>query len=102
MDDGGIAAQFEKEEKRQKARLLDRQRAYKKVFSLEGTASQVKAVKAVLDDLNRFCRADRSCFDPDPRIHAVLEGRREVHLRIGEHVDLTQNELWTLYKEGEQ
>ena len=36
----------------------------------------------VLADLRKFCRGDRSTFDADPRIHALLEGRREVFLRI--------------------
>jgi hypothetical protein len=100
-DVGPIAAEIKREEKRLRTRLLDRQRAFKKVFSLDGSASQVKAVKLVLEDLSRFCRADRSCFDHDPRIHAALEGRREVFLRIGEHVDLTQKELWNRYQLGE-
>lgn len=36
----------------------------------------------MLADLNRFCRGNATCFDPDPRIHALLEGRREALLRI--------------------
>jgi hypothetical protein len=51
----------------------------------------------VLMDLVRFCRANRSCFDGDPRIHAVLEGRREVFLRIQEHLHLTPEQLQALY-----
>jgi hypothetical protein len=43
------------------------------------------ATSMVLEDLAKFCRADQSCFDADPRIHAVLEGRREVWLRIQEY-----------------
>ncbi len=35
-------------------------------------------------DLARFCRADASCFDADPRVHAAFEGRREVWLRIND------------------
>lgn len=48
----------------------------------------------VLADLKRFCRADTTCFDPDPRIHAALEGRREVWLRIQEHLELQPSELF--------
>src|SRR5512146_1060172 len=40
----------------------------------------------VLADLARFCRANEPCFMKDDRYHALLEGRREVWLRI-------QNEL---------
>lgn len=38
--------------------------------------------RKVLADLGRFCRADASTFHADPRIHALLEGRREVLLRL--------------------
>ncbi len=40
------------------------------------------AAQEVLADLAAFCRADASTFDDDPRRHALLEGRREVWLRI--------------------
>lgn len=42
----------------------------------------------VLADLNRFCRADKSSFDPDPLIMARREGRRDVWLRIINHLNL--------------
>lgn len=48
-------------------------------------------------DLARFCRADQSTFHADARVHAVLEGRREVWLRIQEHLRLSDEELFTLY-----
>ena len=51
----------------------------------------------VLADLARFCRAGASTFDPDPRIHALLEGRREVYLRIMDHLHLTEDELLAKY-----
>lgn len=49
-------------------------------------------------DLARFCRAHQSCFDPDPRIHAVLEGRREVWLRMQQHWQLSPEQLAELYR----
>lgn len=52
---------------------------------------------AVLEDLARFCRANESCFHPDQRVHAVMEGRREVWLRIRQHLDLTEAELFALF-----
>jgi hypothetical protein len=55
------------------------------------------AGQEVLQDLIQFCRADRTCFDPDPRIHAALEGRREVWLRIQQHLGLTAEQLLVLY-----
>jgi len=67
-----------------------RKRAFRIVFG--GPSGQM-----VLQDLLIFCRATETCFDPDPRKHAVLEGRREVWLRIQQHLNLTQEQLYTLY-----
>ena len=55
------------------------------------------AGQAVLIDLAKFCRADETCFHEDPRLHAVLEGRREVWLRIQRHLNLTNEQLYALY-----
>lgn len=52
---------------------------------------------AVLRDLAKFCRADQTTFHTDPRLHAVLEGRREVWLRIQHHLQLTPEQLYALY-----
>ena len=71
--------------------LRQRKAAYQMIFS--GPPGQT-----VKDDLSRFCRADRTCFDADPRKHAVLEGRREVWLRIQEHLNLTAEQLAVLYR----
>lgn len=51
----------------------------------------------VLADLGRFCRSEASTFHADARIHAVLEGRREVWLRISQHLKLSDEELYALY-----
>ena len=55
------------------------------------------AGQEVLRDLAKFCRANQSCFHEDPRLHAVLEGRREVWLRIERHLNLTSQELYQIY-----
>jgi hypothetical protein len=54
-------------------------------------------VQRVLADLGVFCRENVSCFHPDPRVHAVAEGRREVILRIKHHRELSTDELWKIY-----
>jgi hypothetical protein len=72
--------------------LHDRKVAYSQTFNLEG-----EAAKAVLADLARFCRADKSTFHPDARIHAVYEGRREVYLRIQDHLNKSVAELAEAY-----
>ena len=69
-----------------RALLQDRQINYQ--HALGGAPGQ-----AVLEDLARFCRADQTTFHPDPRVHALMEGRREVWLRIKEHLDLDLEDL---------
>lgn len=70
--------------------LGDRRHAYRTVF--KGPNADI-----VLKDLARFCRAHESTFHADARAHAVAEGRREVWLRIANHLNLTPDQLWELY-----
>lgn len=70
--------------------LGERQYAYRKTF--EGPLAYT-----VLKDLARFCRAHESTFHGDARAHALAEGRREVWLRIQNHLQLTPAQLWELY-----
>lgn len=91
-------AQAQKDPNEQKRRefLLNRQTAYRRVFVTDDKAS-----KEVLKDLRRFCRKDDSTFHPDPRIHAMLEGRREVAQRIIDHIDLPFDDLYNKFTQGE-
>lgn len=75
------------------SQLSQRQQAYWNTF----TGDKNIFGKKVLDDLASFCRANQSTFHPDQRVHAVLEGRREVWLRIQEHLTLSLDELVKLY-----
>ncbi len=70
--------------------LLDRQRAY--VLAFDGVTG-----KALLEDLAKFCRGNETTFHADPRVHAVLEGRREVWLRIQDHLNLSSQDLLLKY-----
>jgi hypothetical protein len=70
--------------------LTDRKRAYQLAFGSP-------AGQAVLRDLAKFCRAADTEFHADPRIHAALSGRREVWLRIQQHINLTPEQLAALY-----
>lgn len=54
--------------------------------------------EGVLKDLAKFCRAHDTTFNPDQRLSDVLIGRREVWLRISEHLNLTEDELYTKYR----
>lgn len=74
--------------------LKQRQTAFKLAFGSP-------AGEAILEDLAEFCRARTTTFHADPRIHAALEGRREVYLRIMEHLDLTAAQLYEM-KTGRQ
>lgn len=47
----------------------------------------------VLMDLARFCRANESTFNPDPRIAANLDGRREVWLHIQKYLHLSEEQI---------
>ena len=70
--------------------LATRATAYRRVFA--GPNADV-----VLRDLAKFCRAGKSTFHPDPHIAARLDGRREVWLRVQDHVHLSNDQLMKLY-----
>lgn len=72
--------------------LEERKRSYQLVFSQTNLAAQ-----AVLKDLARVCRANQTCFDPDPRTHAFNEGKRAMWLRIQQHLNLPETVLYDLY-----
>ena len=61
------------------------------------------AMQELLIDLAAFCRANETCILLDntgkvdvERTH-ILEGRREVWLRIQQHLNLTPSQLYQLY-----
>lgn len=68
-----------------------RSRHYNAVFR------QPESGKAVLYDLAKFCRANKTTWNDDPHKRDVLIGRREVWLRIQEHLNLSPEELTDLY-----
>ena len=70
--------------------LIGRKQAYCQTF--KGVHGE-----GVLTDLAKFCRANDSTFHPDPRTEGVLQGRREVWLRISSHLNLTDAELYRFF-----
>ena len=67
-------------------------RAYQMAFNNPGSG------EAVLLDLKPFCRAAETCVVPGSRdLTYVLEGRREVYLRIRDYLDLTPEQLVEKY-----
>lgn len=79
--------------------LITRQQSYQQVFDKKNRFAAV-----VLKDLAKFCRANESAFHTDPRMHAVLEGRREVWLRVQKHLQLAPEEFLRAYglEEGKE
>lgn len=75
--------------RKEQDKLFTLQRKYQAVLT-----SESPVVKELLTDLAEFCRASESTFDADPRIHAFLEGRREVFLYITEFLNLSSQQLW--------
>ncbi len=68
-----------------------------RVTTLEQRTAAYRAIPIdVLLDLSEFCRANESCFHENERLHALAEGRREVWLRIQEHIHLTPAQLAAL------
>ena len=67
--------------------------AYNRVFDRDNQFTH-----KVLADLAKFCRAHDSTFHPDARVHAALEGRREVWLRIQEYIGLSAEEILNLHR----
>ena len=75
------------------AYVATRSEHYKKVFgNLEDPS-----VRFVLEDLAFFTRAHSSAFNADPRIHALIEGRREVYYRIADNTQLSRDLLYERY-----
>ena len=76
--------------------LTERKTAYQRAFA-------EAAGQAVLNDLMPFCRSRETCVVPGDRDRTyVLEGRREVYLRIRDHLDLTPEQLLELYSRPAQ
>lgn len=71
--------------------LRSRRSAYRRLFDLEGQDAQI-----VLADLAKFCRATQTTVTPDDRASLVLEGRREVWLRLQQHLQMDEESLWRL------
>ena len=74
--------------------LRTRKSAYLQTFEGHG------AGREVLMDLAQFCRADETTFHVNDSMKDVLIGRREVWLRIQQHLNLSHEELFTLTMEG--
>ena len=72
-------------------KLRSRRAAYRNTFALDPCDQEV------LQDLAQFCRAHVTCFHPNQRISDMLEGRREVWLRIANHLNLSTEQLFSIF-----
>lgn len=73
--------------------FTDRRRAFQRAFKMTEAAGD-----AVLADLAVFCRATESCAVPGDRDRTfLLEGRREVWLRICDHLNLNDEQFFEKY-----
>lgn len=77
--------------------LFARRRAYQRKFDLVDPDTHV-----VLADLAEFCHANKTTAHVDERAAAMLEGRRQVWLRLQHHLRLSEEELWTIYSRKDQ
>lgn len=77
---------------RAKEWLRGRQAAYQRIFLDHGYDTDL-----VLQDLAKFCRAHETTFHVEHSVSDHLDGRREVWLRIQQHLRLTDDELWKIY-----
>ena len=78
--------------------LGSRSTAYRLVFGTGNGNREVpiSAKQFVLDDLKKFCRANRTTFDPDQRMSDILIGRREVFLRIVQNLKMDPEQLYAI------
>lgn len=69
-----------------------RKKSYQVLFGKSGVMGE-EAMK----DLARFCYAAKSTSVPNGELSRSLQGRREVWLRICEHLNLEPEELAAIY-----
>jgi hypothetical protein len=70
-----------------------RKKSYQSVFGPAGAAGS-----DAMKDLARFCFAFETCTSPDPHLTMLKSCRRDVWLRIQQHLHLQPEELAALYK----
>ena len=66
--------------------------AYRRTFPLTSPDARI-----VLGDLARFAHAHETPFRKDQRATDVLIGRQEMFLRIQQHLQMTDKELWEFF-----
>jgi hypothetical protein len=87
--------------------VFKRRQAYRGVFAPGGLLSP--AAEIVMEDLRKFCRATTSTvvINPttgmvDERATFVAEGRREVWLRITQHLNISDADLYRIMERDQE
>lgn len=75
-------------------KTLDFLRARKRNYQLTFGSP---AGQEVMIDLAKFCRGNEPTWSEDARHHARFEGRREVWLRIQQHLNLSSEQLVAIF-----
>lgn len=89
-------------------RIIRRRQAYRAVFLNPARGELNNMGEVVLRDLAKFCRGNRHCIvygsngQIDPIASAVVQGRREVWLRITEHLYLSDEVIANLTPPAEE
>lgn len=81
-------------------RFIDKRQAYRSTFLRTTDGKPDRATQAVLQDLSKFCRANRTTITHSPvtglidsHAMAVAEGRREVFMRIAKFIHLSDADV---------
>ena len=67
--------------------------AYRRMFDLNGPDGMGREVERVLADLAEFSHANKSTANGTPEDMPVLEGRRQVYLRILQYLHFDETTL---------
>jgi len=76
--------------------LRRRQSAYKRLFN----SADPTDLRIVMEDLMQFSRAMQPTWDVNPKRQDLLEGRRELFLRIVNHTRLDFDTLYLMYTDA--
>lgn len=74
--------------------IMLRSRSYKRVFMPAGVLD--RDAEIVLADLRELCFGNSTTFHADPNVAARRQGRREVWLRITQHLNLDEERVQKL------
>ncbi len=81
-------------------RILNKRLSYRQCFC-NPDGSLTSAGKRVFRDLALYCGAYKTTFRPDAREHALMEGRRQVFLKMQAMLELPDEEFLKSIEDSE-